>query len=502
MNWRAEFPEHGPWVWGDRTRLRQVVLNLVHNAIKYTPHGEVHLTLRSYQGRVTVSVRDTGLGIPPEDQSRIFDEFHRTQRTIASGYPGLGLGLSICKTLVELHDGEINMVSSGVAGEGSIFYFTLPEVTPPQGQSEFSSQTPTAEKSILLLFQSPGTNDRLSVSLNRQGVKLQQAPLEHSAEWQARLSQSPPDAIILDLSTESDLAWRTIKSIKDNRSAQGIPIMFYAATAQGESVLNLDYLTKPIEPDELIRVLDQHCMLADPSQPERTFLVVEDDVNTLELHQRIIRLQSPSNRVLTAANGRAALRLLQEEKIDLVLLDLQMPEIDGFGVLQAMREAAHTRSIPVIVISGKDLTEEDMLRLNEGVAVVLRKGLFTPDETMAHIGATLERKRRLSQDAQRLVRQAMLFIHNHYAEMITRGDIARHINIAEDYLTFCFRQELGTTPIRYLQRYRVNQAKMLLKNTSKSVTEIALAVGFTDSGYFSRVFHRETNLSPEAFRRS
>jgi AraC-like DNA-binding protein len=96
----------------------------------------------------------------------------------------------------------------------------------------------------------------------------------------------------------------------------------------------------------------------------------------------------------------------------------------------------------------------------------------------------------------------MIYIHEHYADPITRQDIAQHVNIAEDYLTFCFRQELGTTPIKYIQRYRVNQAKIFLKDSQRSITEIALDVGYSDSGYFSRIFHRETGMSPNQFRRS
>jgi AraC-like DNA-binding protein len=96
----------------------------------------------------------------------------------------------------------------------------------------------------------------------------------------------------------------------------------------------------------------------------------------------------------------------------------------------------------------------------------------------------------------------MGYIHQHYAETLSRRDIAQHIGITEDHLTFCFRQELGTTPIMYLQRYRINQAKHLLKESRQTITEIALNVGFSDSGYFSRIFHRETGMSPESFRRS
>jgi AraC-like DNA-binding protein len=133
---------------------------------------------------------------------------------------------------------------------------------------------------------------------------------------------------------------------------------------------------------------------------------------------------------------------------------------------------------------------------------VLSKGLFSLEETLAHVDTALERNRKLSSDAQRLVRQAMAYIHQHYAESICRADLARHVALSEDYLTSCFRKELGVTPIAYLNRYRVHQARQLLTDTSKSVTEIALEVGFSDSGYFSRVFRREVGMSPEAYRQT
>jgi AraC-like DNA-binding protein len=169
-------------------------------------------------------------------------------------------------------------------------------------------------------------------------------------------------------------------------------------------------------------------------------------------------------------------------------------------VLEAMREREATRQIPVVVLTGQVLTEKEMARLNRGVATVLSKGLFSLEETLDHLDTALEGNRRLSGQAQRLVRQAMAYIHGHYAEPISRTDLARHVALSEDYLTACFRKELGVTPIAYLNRYRVHQAKQLLSDTSKSITEIALEVGFSDSGYFSRVFRREVGLSPEAYR--
>lgn len=502
LTWRANIPESGPWVWGDRTRLRQVVLNLVNNAIKFTTRGEVCLNLETGSDSVTISVKDTGVGILPEEQERVFDEFCQTEKTISLGYPGLGLGLAICKTLVEIHQGTIGVRSTGKEGEGSTFYVTLPTVEPPVVQIQESSTKQTNQPSVLVFINRAGAAERLCDQLKLRGFNVQTALMDRHFDWRTPLENLSPSAIVVDVSSDSELGWNTLKAIKSSPFAKGIPAMFYSSSSEGESWFDLDYLTKPIELAELKQALDQYWLVADPSHPVRTFLVVDDDPNTLDMHARIIQSQSSSYRVLKAHNGREALEILDHDQVDLVLLDLQMPEMDGFTVLEKMRDFESKRDIPVIVVTGKELTESDMDQLNQGVAVILKKGLFSIDETIDHIAAALEHRHRLSMDAQRLIRLAMAYIHEFYAEQITRRDIARHINIAEDYLTFCFRQELGITPIKYLQRYRVNQAKRLLKDSQKTITEIALAVGFSDSSYFSRIFHREVGLAPEAYRAS
>ena len=500
--WRADIPESGPWVGGDRTRLRQVVLNLVSNAIKFTNHGEISLSLALDDDKVTILVRDTGLGIPPEEQEVIFDAFRRSERSIEQGFPGLGLGLAICKMLVEMHGGTLSLHSTGIEREGSTFYMTLPIRQFPREIQPQSDDNLLREESVWVLSTQAGSNERLRALLNRGGMNVEEMQMENSSDLLSKIGNATPDAIVLDVTDQSDLNWRILKQLKESPATRGIPAMLYSASDDGEALLTLDYLTKPIELDELTQALDQHWNSVDSTNPVRTFLVVDDDPNTLDLHARIVQMQSVSNRVLVAGNGQDALHILQQEKVDIVLLDLQMPKMDGFSVLEAMRENKNTREIPVIVITGKVLTEEDMARLNQGVAVVLQKGLFDMEETVAHIGAALKRKRKLNVDTQRLVRQAMAYIHEHYSSPVSRQDIAQHINISEDYLTFCFRQEMGTTPIKYLQRYRVNQAKLLLKDSPKTITEIAMDVGFSDSGYFSRIFHRETGTSPDQFRRS
>ncbi|MCX7671922.1 MAG: HAMP domain-containing histidine kinase, partial [Anaerolineae bacterium] len=202
--WRETLPETGPWVWGDRTRLRQVALNLVHNAVKFTAHGEVRLELKADAGSVTVEIHDTGLGIPPAEQDLIFDEFGRSERSIRYGYGGLGLGLAVCRRLIALHGGTIGVRSTGREGEGSTFYFTLPTISPPAPAAE-AFPPPQAGRRVLLLTAAPGTGDLLAEQLRRRGIPVDLlAPTPGWAEQVAALS---PGAVVADVSLAAEQGW-------------------------------------------------------------------------------------------------------------------------------------------------------------------------------------------------------------------------------------------------------------------------------------------------------
>ena len=501
LAWHAVLPETGPWVWGDRTRLRQVALNLVNNAIKFTVQGEVSLQVEEGQGAVTVRVTDTGLGIPPEEQSLIFDEFWRSERATSRGYGGLGLGLAICKRLVELHGGQIGVRSSGEEGAGSSFYFTLPVIEPELAQADEQLLAQITGQSVLLLTHRAGNTDRLYTHLHQRGVDVRTLQLDEARDWQAQMMLKPPEIVILDIGLTPTLGWNILHALKGNPATQHIPVLFYAQSEASGAVLELDYLTKPVSTAELTRALANQGLLAEDTEVEKTILIVDDDPATLELYARLVQTQA-ALQVLKARNGREALAILEQHHPDLMLLDLMMPELDGFGVLEAMRDGDATRDIPVIVLTGQALTEKDMARLNRGVAKVLGKGMINVEETLTHVEAALAHKRKLSSEAQRLVRLAMAYLHEHYAEPFSREALARHVSLSDDYLTYCFRKEMGMTPIAYLNRYRIARSKQLLKDSNRSVTDIALAVGFSDSGYFSRVFRREVGLSPDAYRRA
>ncbi len=502
LNWRVEIPESLPQVWGDQARLRQVALNLVSNAVKFTERGEVALRVEMDGETVTVSVSDTGLGIAKNEQGLIFDEFRQSERTTARGYGGLGLGLAICKRLIERHGGEIGVQSSGKEGAGSRFYFTLP-VAKSQSVLEPAGAMPQITKgTVLLMIEGPGNEKRLHDYLLRQGFEVETMLIDASSQSLPHILVAPPGAVVLGKELAAKRGWEILKLLKENPASENVPVLFYALEHEQDSgsLLELDYLRKPMGAAELAQALDRQGLLTGQNGREKTILVVDDDPEILEMHVRVLQALSASHRILKAKNGLEALEIARAEKPDLVLLDLMMPELDGFGVLEAMRQDEATSKIPVIVLSAQALTEENMEQLNQGVAAVLGKGLFSAQETLAHIELALARKKKLGNDIQRLVRKALAYIHAHYAEPLSRDDLANYVGVSNDYLTRGFRQEMGVTPVVYLNRYRISQAKTLLLSGDNSITKIATAVGFSDSSYFSQVFRREVGVSPNAYR--
>jgi signal transduction histidine kinase/AraC-like DNA-binding protein len=500
LAWSEFLPSSGPWVWGDQTRLRQVILNLIHNAVKFTASGEISLRMEVGSDLVTVSVRDTGLGIPADEQELIFREFNRSERAALQGYGGIGLGLAICKRLIELHAGEIGVHSSGQPGHGSTFYFKLPIIEP--GGIELAAQRPPEPlgRTVLLLRSRTADAGFLRENLSRRGVLLQDLVMTQAPDWQHQVLMRPPDVVALDVSLPPAVGWDATHWLKGNPATRDIPILFCSLAANRGSAIDLEYMAKPVRGEDLAHALVQRGFGPEAAADGRTVLVVDDDLATLEMNSRLVQKHLEGGRVIKARNGREALEVIHAEHPDLVLLDLVMPEVDGFQVLEAMRSQPRTRSIPVIVLTGITLSERDMNRLYQGVATVLSKGVFSVDETMGHIELALERRRELNEQAQQLVRKAVAYIHQNYGEPVSREDLARHVGMSSDYLTYCFRKETGLTPITYLNRYRISKAKLLLAEGSQSITEIALAVGFSDSGYFSRLFRREAGISPESYR--
>ncbi len=504
LAWESRLPDRGPWVLGDRTRLRQVALNLISNAVKFTSQGKVTLEVTVSGKLASISVNDTGIGISPSEQAKVFVEFQRSERSLQSGYSGMGLGLAISRQLVEQHGGSLSVSSPGALGSGSTFYFTLPILTAKGWQDELAPALPAQGQAVFVLTEHAEPADLLSEHLRQSGFDTQVCRIDQDAEWLARITTKQPAALILEEDLAGKQGWAITSLLKRQPTTAGIPIFAFALDAaqdRGE-LLELNYLHKPLQADQLAAEFFRYFGTKPALSGDRpqTVLLVDDDPGVLEVNQRLV--EQAGCRPILARNGKEALTALETTLPDLILLDLMMPEMDGFSVLDALRERESTRNIPVIILTAKTLSDADLERCNRGVATILTKGVFNTAETLSHIEAVLNQQNTLSQPTQRLVRQAVAWIHTHYAESLTREDIAQRINISPDYLTDCFRQEMGITPITYLRRYRIRKACDLLKNTDMSITEVAMAVGFSESAHFTRTFHHEVGLTPRAYRRT
>jgi signal transduction histidine kinase/DNA-binding response OmpR family regulator len=498
---RAEIPPQLPHVWGDRTRLRQILLNLLSNAVKFTAHGEVVLRAVAKNGNITISVADTGLGIAKEEQELIFSEFHQTDRTTARGYGGIGLGLAITRRLVEMHGGRIWVTSTGLEGGGSNFHFSIPALTEEFMVDE--DKTGKRDGIVQILTKTRGGAQKLLQRMIHHGFIVEELALDDHPNFMEMLVASPPGAVVLDLAPAAELGWEIMKRLKETPCTQDIPVLFYSLMTEEDvgAVFEMDYLTKPVGTEQLIQALERHGLKASGQKDGKTILIIDDEQGILELHARMIQSELPLCKVLTAQTGYQGLDIMRNISPDLVLLDLMMPELDGFGVLRLMQEEQMLRGIPVIILSAQVLTEREMAALNQGVAAVLGKGLFTTKETIARIEGALARNKRLGSETQRMVHHGMAYIHEHYREQISRADVANHLSVNEQYLSRAFNRELGIGPMAYLSRYRIQQAKRLLEGGTMSITQIALEVGFTSQSYFSRIFQQETGVTPSAYQR-
>jgi signal transduction histidine kinase/DNA-binding LacI/PurR family transcriptional regulator/AraC-like DNA-binding protein len=496
LDWRARIPASGAWVLGDRTRLRQVVLNLLGNAVKFTATGCVTLEVDVADGVVRVSVSDTGPGVPADEVASIFDAFHRSPAAIRQGLGGMGLGLAIARELVQRHGGSIGVSSPGPDDTGSTFWFTLPAISPDSARPDLRDGRP----SVLLVKASEKSDGWLEDHLCERGFAVRVEYVDAAADWSEVLEPSTPAALILDGAVAEGRGWEIVRHNK-RRELQRMPVLACRIESPGDrgGFLELTYLLKPLEAAELADELERRGSgPRDPTAPP-TILVVDDDPGILDLHSRAIRNAGATP--LRAGSGREAMSMMEEARPDLVLLDLAMPEMDGFEVLEAMQANRATRDIPVIVVTGREVSEGDLDRLNHYVATVLSKGVFTVGEIAGRIEAVLSSPPALGVATQRLVRQATAYIEARYAEPIRREDIAGHVAITPDYLTDCFHQELGITPIAFLNRYRIRRAREMLDSTDLTVTEVAMATGFSSVSHFTRTFHRVVGVSPRAYRR-
>jgi len=374
-----------PHLTADRFRIKQVLLNLLSNAYKFAPvKGHITLSCRLIDGTTMLfSVVDTGIGIKPEDHKIIFEEFRQADGSAVREMTGTGLGLAISKRLVEMHGGRIWVESE--YGHGATFSFLLPLGGPPAAEAGAAGETeqPSEGKIVLVVEDNRQFSDLLAFYLCQEGY----IPIRHynGVSVLDKARELRPALITLDIMLPDQDGWEVLRALKSDPQTKDIPVLVISALEDGELAFSLgavDYLVKPIRREDLHRVLDR-LAAAGPLTRHVTVLVVDDDPGVIKLLQQM--LPADSCTLLAAYDGRQGLTMACSEHPDAILLDLLMPGMSGFEVLEALRADAETADIPVIVLTARDVTEEERALLDDHIQGLMRKSTLTPKSLLAEL---------------------------------------------------------------------------------------------------------------------
>jgi AraC-like DNA-binding protein len=291
-----------------------------------------------------------------------------------------------------------------------------------------------------------------------------------------------------------------IERLRRHPAACQAPLLIFGAPAGagGRANPQTNLLTKPVP----AQTLAQFVAALRPEQAGGPILIVDDDPHARAFYRAVVARALPGRPVIVAEGGAAALAAIAAQTPALVLLDLVMPEVDGFAVLERLRAAPATRQVPVIVLSGKLLADDDLRRLDHARLSVHSKDVLREDEIGDRLRRALDGAPQPAGQTSALVRRVCAYIQQHHARAISRQEIAQAVGVSPYYLSHIFQQELGLAPWEYLQRYRIARASELLQSTGLAVTEVAALVGFDDASYFGRVFRKHVGRSPQAFRDS
>jgi signal transduction histidine kinase/CheY-like chemotaxis protein len=374
----------------DPMRLRQILLNLLSNACKFTKGGEVKLGVkRVVDGRnwIEIAVTDTGIGMTPEQQVKLFEEFTQADSTTARQYGGTGLGLAITRKLARMMGGDVTVTSE--SGKGSVFTVRLPGSADSQTRSSTGSdgrRSPTADR-VLVIDDDAIARELIADHLKAEGFSV--ATAAGGVEGLKLAKELRPTAITLDVMMPDLDGWSVLTTLRQDPELAEIPVIMITIVDEqrrGVALGAAGYLTKPIDRERLRHVIGR---FRAPVPPTRV-LMVEDDA--VQRERMLGWLEGPQWTVREAENGREALKRIQETKPDVILLDLMMPEMDGFAVVAALQKEVGWQDIPVIVITARDLDAKDRERLNCGVQTVLVKERFRPADLVERVRKLVQTK--------------------------------------------------------------------------------------------------------------
>jgi adenylate cyclase len=379
----------------DAMRLRQILLNLLSNACKFTKDGEVSLRVATIQDErrhfIEFSVTDTGIGMTSDQMTRLFEEFSQADASTARHYGGTGLGLAITRRLCQMMGGDITVTSE--PGKGSTFTVRLPftanhTVDVPAHPSGDASPMEPGRDCVLVIDDDPTARELISEYLREAGFTVITAA--GGREGLKRAKEYHPIAITLDVMMPDIDGWTVLAALRGDPELADIPVVMATIVDEQRHGMTLGasgYLTKPIDRDRLVNLMQRFRAPAGPTQ----VLVVEDDALQRE---RIRSWLEPQQWLLAEAeNGRVALDRLRESQPDVILLDLMMPEMDGFQLVGELQKHPEWRRIPVLVVTARDLTAEDRVRLNSGIETVLTKDTFNPSHLIERVRQVVSKQR-------------------------------------------------------------------------------------------------------------
>jgi len=375
----------------DRTKLKQSLLNILSNANKFTENGRVTLVterIENGQTAVRFAISDTGIGMSEEQLGRLFQAFTQAETTTSQKYGGTGLGLVITRNFCQLLGGDVTVASK--PGEGSTFTITLPDrpTTQPEVKSTDAPQIAgeVHATTVLVVDDDPAARDLLTANLKGAGYRLIHAASGAEALNLARMVR--PDAITLDVLMPKPDGWDVLTALKADAQLRDIPVIMVTVLSErgiGLSLGAVEVLTKPVDRAQLSALM--HSLL----RREGPILLVEDDASARELISQSVEKMGLA--VAAVVNGRQALTWLgAHPEPAMILLDLVMPEMDGFEVLDALAARADWRDIPVIVITAKQLTAAERERLLRQAQKIIAKGAASRLDIAAAVGEALRRR--------------------------------------------------------------------------------------------------------------
>jgi len=377
-------PDETGTMRADLTKVRQALFNLLSNACKFTDRGTISLSVarEATDGRdwMTFRVSDTGIGLTPEQLTRLFEAFSQADAATTRRYGGTGLGLALSRRLCRMMGGDVTVESK--AGRGSTFTIRLPALVEEAVEKPTEPAAPTDRVApgvgtVLVIDDEATVRDLMQRFLTKEGFRVVTAP--GGEEGLRRARELQPDAITLDVMMPGMDGWAVLSALKADPELADIPVIMLTIVDDknlGYALGASDYLTKPIDRERLVTVLEKY-------RRDLPVLIVDDDATVRQLLRRM--LEPEGYTVVEADNGRAALERLREVSPSVVLLDLMMPEMDGFEFVAEFRRHEPWRAIPIVVITAKELTGDDHERLNGYVQKILQKGAHSRAELLADV---------------------------------------------------------------------------------------------------------------------